>query len=82
MSFGNNLRIAREKCGYTQSQTAHFIGIDQTAVAKYETDVRTPNILVTARLAILFGTTCEELVGHSEMANIKKSIETRKENVK
>ena len=78
MSFGSNLRETRERCGYTQVQTANIIGIDQSAVAKYESDVRTPNILVAARLATLFDTTCESLVGNAEMANIKESIAREK----
>lgn len=42
--FGTNLKFLREKFGYTQTELAKKIGVNQTTIARWEDDNRVPTI--------------------------------------
>lgn len=62
MAFSDNVKKNREKQGYSQDELAKCLGIAQAQIAKYETGVSVPNIIIGVKLAKKLGTTCEELV--------------------
>lgn len=62
MAFSANVKKYREKQGYSQEELAKYIGIAQAQIAKYETGVTVPNIVIGVKLAQRLGTTCEKLV--------------------
>lgn len=62
MAFSDNVKKSREKQGYSQEELARCLGIAQAQIAKYETGVSVPNIVIGVKLAQKLGTTCEELV--------------------
>lgn len=62
MAFSDNVKKSREKQGYSQEELARCLGIAQAQIAKYETGISVPNIVIGVKLAQKLGTTCEELV--------------------
>ncbi len=62
MSLGDNIRIARENRGYTQTEFADMIGVKQPTFSQYETSAKTPNMITGAKIAKILGTTSEKLV--------------------
>ena len=62
MSFGKNLKAAREKKRLTQFCLAEIVCVSQTIISQYENETRVPNIYIAVLLAKALGTTCEKLV--------------------
>jgi len=62
MAFSDNVKKYRKKQGYSQEELAKYLGIAQAQIAKYETGVTVPNIVIGVKLAQRLGTTCEKLV--------------------
>ncbi len=60
--LGKRLRRAREQAGYTQEGAGRTLGLDDTAVAKMERGKRGVGALELKRLALLYGTSTEELL--------------------
>jgi Zn-dependent peptidase ImmA (M78 family)/transcriptional regulator with XRE-family HTH domain len=60
--LGKRLRGARERAGYTQEEAGRTLGLDDTAVAKMERGRRGVGALELKRLALLYGTSAEELL--------------------
>ena len=72
MLLGDNIRKARERCGYTQAEFASMIGIKQPTFSQYETSSKTLNMIMGVKIAEILGTTSEELVG-GEFLNRKEN---------
>jgi transcriptional regulator with XRE-family HTH domain len=63
MKIGGNIKSIRIASGLTQQALADTLGVDRTTIAKYETDDRVPDIEMLCKLADIFGTTTDELLG-------------------
>jgi transcriptional regulator with XRE-family HTH domain len=61
--LGINLAAARERAGYTQEQVAEALGKKVLAVKRYESGSTIPDALQLRLLAILYGTSCDVLLG-------------------
>ncbi len=59
MSF----RAARNKAGYSQSEVAKMLGVDQSAVSMWERGVTLPRAATLVKLAALYCCTIDELFG-------------------
>lgn len=60
--MGKRLKELREKNGYTQQQTANYLGLDQSYIAKIEKGERVINIGMLQKLADLFGCELNEVI--------------------
>ena len=63
--FPIRLREARETANLTQAQVAKRISINRTAISSYETGSRRPSYEVLVRLATLYRTSADYLLGIS-----------------
>ncbi|WP_321425981.1 helix-turn-helix transcriptional regulator [uncultured Bacteroides sp.] len=52
--IAENIRLLREKFGYTQTQVASYLNITSSAVNQYESKARSIPADVVSKLAILF----------------------------
>lgn len=52
----------REQAGQTQTQVAEAIGVDRSAVAKWETGASMPRLTNLFKLSKLYGCTVDELL--------------------
>ncbi len=59
--IGENIRSLRENAGFTQSNLAKFLGVDQSLISKVEKGERTLSTVMIERLACLFGVTVEQM---------------------
>jgi len=79
MSLGKQLRIAREKKGWTQVYVAKILGITSQTLSNYERGERDPDTPTLQRLAELYEVTTDYLLGHSDSTTIaelgKKGLE-------
>lgn len=61
--IGENIKIMRCKCGFTQKELAARISVTPQAVSKWENGNGTPDIAQLVLLAKVFGTTTDSLLG-------------------
>ncbi|MCR5383204.1 MAG: helix-turn-helix domain-containing protein [Saccharofermentans sp.] len=59
--IGENIHRLRENAGFTQSNLAQFIGVDQSLVARIEKGERTISADMLEKLANLFGVTVHQI---------------------
>ena len=59
--IGGNIRMLRENAGYTQSNIAAFMGVDQSLVSKIEKGERVLSTDMIEKLASLYGVSVEQL---------------------
>ena len=69
--FGENLRKAREKCGFTQEQLAHTLNISPSTVGMYEQGRREPDLDTLAKISEKLFTPITTLLGIEEKFHIK-----------
>lgn len=62
-TLGKRIMAARKKLGLTQDQLAERLGVTAQAVSKWENDQSCPDITMLPKLAELFNTTTDELLG-------------------
>lgn len=65
-SIGKNLRILREKCGYTQQQLANVLNIDRSTYSYYESGKTTPDISSLVLLSQVFSISLADLLGRDD----------------
>jgi len=64
--IGERVRQLRKESGLNQSQLAEYLGVDQSMIAKIESDDRKLNTEQIDKLCILFGCDFEYLVGEND----------------
>lgn len=74
--LGENIRILRDKAGFTQSNLAEFMNVDQSFISKVEKGERSLTADMLDKIAILFGVTVEQIEG-KEVASTKLSYAFR-----
>lgn len=70
-TLGKRIIAHRKRLGLTQDALAERLGVTAQAVSKWENDLSCPDIGMLPRLAAIFGTTTDELLGieRQECAN-------------
>ena len=59
--IGENIRALRDNSGYTQSNLAQFMGVDQSLIAKIEKGDRSISVDMLEKIATLFGVTVDQI---------------------
>lgn len=67
--LGENIRKLRENAGFTQSNIAQFVGVDQSLISKVEKGERTLSADIIEKLAALFAIPVEDLENQSIVAS-------------
>lgn len=89
MKFGEKLRQARKKCGFTQDELAKRLCVSRQAVTKWETDAGTPDvqnlpmIAKTLNLSIdfLLGITSDNILAEpSKMVQLQERLSEAEDN--
>ena len=62
-TLGKRITANRKRLGLTQDQLAEKLGITAQAVSKWENDLSCPDISILPKLADIFGTTIDTLLG-------------------
>jgi transcriptional regulator with XRE-family HTH domain len=65
VTFGQRLRLLRERKGLVQKQISDFLGVSESTVGKYENDQRTPPPDTITKLATYFNVSTDYLLGVS-----------------
>lgn len=68
LSIGENIRIMRRKCGFTQEELASMLSVTPQAISKWENGNGTPDISQLVPLAQIFGITTDSLLGVASAA--------------
>ncbi len=61
ISIGENIKIMRHKCGFTQEQLAAQLSVTPQAVSKWENGGGLPDLSLIVPLAQIFGITTDTL---------------------
>ena len=67
-TLGKRIMHHRKQLGLTQDQLAEKLGVTPQAVSKWENDQSCPDIYMLPKLADLFGTTTDTLLGHTAIS--------------
>ena len=62
-SIGENIKVMRRKCGFTQDELATRLAVTPQAISKWENGNGTPDISQLVPLAQIFGITTDSLLG-------------------
>ena len=62
-TLGKRIQLCRKSLGLTQDQLAEKLGVTAQAVSKWENDQSCPDITMLPKLAEIFGTTTDALLG-------------------
>ncbi len=82
-TLGKRIVYHRKQLGLTQDQLAERLGVTAQAVSKWENDQSCPDINMLPKLAELFGTTTDQLLGHApvyEAEVVDKEERTKDDN--
>lgn len=63
MTLGKRIAAERKRLGITQDKLAEQLGVTAQAVSKWENDLSCPDVTMLPRLAEIFGTTTDALLG-------------------
>ena len=74
---GENIRKLRERAGFTQSNLAQFMHVDQSMVSKIESGDRSLSVSMLEKLATLFGVTVEQLESQADTVSPEFSFAFR-----
>lgn len=67
--IGENIKALREQSGFTQSNIARFLKVDQSLISKIENNERFITSDMLEKLSALFGVTADSLLGESVPTN-------------
>lgn len=82
LSFGERLRNARERAGYTQVSAAERINLNSKTISKYERDCTDPTPEIIAQLIRLYNVSADYIMGlSSEMGHCPDSPVEDKPNI-
>ena len=72
VDFGERLKTLRQAKGLTQKQLALQLGLSKSVVSSYENGFRYPSFDVLIKIASVFSTTTDYLlgVGHDELLDV------------
>ena len=72
-TLGKRIVSHRKKLGMTQDQLAEKLGVTAQAVSKWENDLSCPDIAMLPKLAALFSTTTDALLGIVKEAPVREA---------
>lgn len=75
--LGERLKTYREKCGLKKNSVMEQLGFSRSSLNRYETGRRLPSVLVTAKMAQLYGVSLRELLGDTEPGRLFSPGELR-----
>ena len=71
--FGENIKILRNKSGWTQEKLANEIGVTRQTVSAWEKKVSCPDVTILVRIQEIFDISMDELI-YGKMPNIYQSV--------
>ena len=77
MSFGSNLKKIRQDNNLTQEELAKKIKTSRSNIANYENDKNMPSIDILVKLASVFHSSVDYLIGTKTIENKKEELEKR-----
>ncbi len=81
MSFGKKLKELREANTWNRSELAEKIGISHVMVGRYERDETAPSIDVAKKMADIFDTSIDYLIGDTSKPSFDKKTLKRIEEI-
>ena len=75
-----NLKQIRKEIKMTQTEVANKLNIDYTTLGRYENGISEPNLTTLIKLANIYHTTIDNLLGHKVPYLLDKSILSKEQN--
>lgn len=73
-AFASNIKNLRKQNKLTQVQLANKLEVDNTTVSKWESGIYEPNSEMLSRLATLFDTTVDNILGLNNNGQVSRDI--------
>ena len=64
--FNENLKVERERRGYSQKEMSELIGVAKSTYSLYESGNREPNVMTIKKIADVLNVTADRLLGLEE----------------
>ena len=80
MSFAENLKAARVKKLFSQAELAQLVGVNQSAIARFELGDKFPNVILGHQIAKKLDVTVEQLVD-GQTVEVKSNADEESELV-
>ena len=74
MEFGLYFKRCRRKSGKTQKQVAEYLGVCQSSVSDWESNISRPDYEKLLELAKFYDVTVSELLGQEHIVGLSKNI--------
>ena len=71
--IAEQIKLLREKRGMTQSDLARSLGVTRSGVNAWEMGISVPSTQYVVELAVLFGVSCDYLLGLDHTATVSVS---------
>lgn len=68
--FNENLKVERERRGYSQKEMSELIGVAKSTYSLYESGNREPNVMTIKKIADVLNVTADRLLGLEEPTTI------------
>ena len=66
MKFADRLKSLRQEKRYTQEEISRILNLSRSTYCGWETEGKEPDIAMIGKLAVLFGVSCDYLLGYSD----------------
>lgn len=67
MALGEMIRTKREECEMTQKELADILHVTRQTVSRWESGSRVPDLILSKKIADVFGISLDELVSNSDV---------------
>lgn len=67
---GLRLKELRKKRGLSQKEAAAYLGLKAASISAYESNSKTPSVEILEKMAILYRTSVDYILGLSERTNL------------
>lgn len=74
MSLGENIRLCRERLGFSQEQLANRCGLHRNSIYNYENGIRNPSTKILSKIASTLGASEYELLESLDIESIGEHI--------
>lgn len=68
--FNENLKVERERRGYSQKEMSELIGVAKSTYSLYESGNREPNVMTIKKIADVLNVTADRLLGLEESTTL------------
>ena len=81
IKWNENIRVYRERCGYSQKELSNILGVSERTLKRYEAGDSEPTISVLLKLSKIYDASIDSIIGNDtptsfNITKIEKHLKT------